>query len=183
MQAKGLPEINSILDKAQWRTHAQCLRHPLKSGGCELPIGMDIDIAGASCKDDSLAGSYRTDLGPDRKSAICHWRWYLEKGDEDLHFRKRGDGLCAWLPRLTSHKPIYKAIYQGTLLGDESIFPIPKRHLWRWGFSGFPNMGMLVPFSFIRTFIKVAANIMKAWEIWISLVWWFFCRLYHGKPD
>ena len=32
------------------------------------------EIAGVSCKDDSLQGKHMQELGPGRKSAICYWR-------------------------------------------------------------------------------------------------------------
>jgi len=77
-QAKGIDEINAVLDTATWQTHARCLRHPLQPGGCKLPAKIDLDLAGASCKDDSLQGSFKQDAGNDRKSALCHWRYHLQ---------------------------------------------------------------------------------------------------------
>jgi len=62
-QAKGIDEINAVLDTATWQTHARCLRHPLQPGGCKLPAKIDLDLAGASCKDDSLQGSFKQEKG------------------------------------------------------------------------------------------------------------------------
>ena len=43
-KAKSSDEIIEILDhpSVQFLDRAQCLRHPLKPGGCLLPINMDL---------------------------------------------------------------------------------------------------------------------------------------------
>ena len=45
VQAKNAAEIGAILDgpSVVWQSHARCLRHPMKAGGCELPLNADFD--------------------------------------------------------------------------------------------------------------------------------------------
>ena len=42
IEAKGIDEIDAVLDTATWQTHARCLRHPFQPGGCKLPVGIDL---------------------------------------------------------------------------------------------------------------------------------------------
>lgn len=41
----NVPEIEAILadPNVRWQSKARCLRHPFKSGGCDLPENSDID--------------------------------------------------------------------------------------------------------------------------------------------
>ena len=41
-EARGIDEINAALDSAKWQTHGRCLRHPFQTGGCKLPVGVDL---------------------------------------------------------------------------------------------------------------------------------------------
>lgn len=43
--AADVDAINSILSgsSVRWATHARCLRHPFKEGGCRLPENADLD--------------------------------------------------------------------------------------------------------------------------------------------
>ena len=45
LQATTSQEINEVLDDESvvWQSHARCLRHPLRVGGCPISIGSDID--------------------------------------------------------------------------------------------------------------------------------------------
>lgn len=44
--ATNTREIHTILNKPStiWMNRARCLRHPLKEHGCDLPMGMDLDL-------------------------------------------------------------------------------------------------------------------------------------------
>ena len=44
-QAESISEINELLDgeSVVWQSHARCLRHPFKSGGCPISADSDID--------------------------------------------------------------------------------------------------------------------------------------------
>lgn len=44
LKARDCAEIHQVLDGGSvvWQEKALCLRHPMKPGGCDLPVGSDL---------------------------------------------------------------------------------------------------------------------------------------------